>query len=725
VFLDSRALTIRWLRHRLFAVSSCVLVAAARANAQVPGEVHGRITDAGSGRPISGARVEIVGRGQFSLSQVDGSYVIRGLEPGDIAIRVRAIAYSARDTVVVAANGRSATLDVALHLSASRLDPIVVRAQRDSASTVVLDRTAIEQSGRRDVGELLQTIPGVVITQAGGPGSPSHVSIRGSSANEVLVLVDGNPINSAISGDADLSRIGIESIERVAVLPGAQSARYGGRALAGVVAIETRRAAADLSAAATVGAWGEHNASVSAGRRKQWASLAASASIVGDYRDMRGDFDYEVPVVRGGGTAQRLNADTRALGLVGSASLEGDAARLQLHAETDARTRGMPGSIVQPSLSGRQRETRVAGGADARWTLGRVSSTANFDVAHEHEAFDDPNPPFGSVYADTVNATSATLSATSSLALSPATISVGSEGRMLDVSSTMLAPGAPHVQRQLGAFASARAIQTANQFEFSEDLSARVDWDSFLRSAVGSPRAGVAVSRGIASVSAFYGGGYAPPSLADQFFHEGVLVRPNPSLQPERVHDELEVRATVHDVRVGAFDVGGDAAAFRANVEGMILWQPDFRFVWSPSNFDVSRNGWDASARIAIPAIGVETHGSVSVTNVAYAGPVITGQVAYRPRITANATAAITQFGVRVEATTRYIGARRSVVGSELNSLDPYSLTDLRVSRAFAGRGWRVDAAIGVENLLDESASMLVDYPFPGRAWTVSLRTRW
>src|SRR5262249_43128748 len=154
----------------------------------------------------------------------------------------------------------------------------------------------------------------------------------------------------------------------------------------------------------------------------------------------------------------------------------------------------------------------------------------------------------------------------------------------------------------------------------------------------------------------------------DQFFHEGVLVRPNPSLRPERVRNELELRAAAHDVRVGVVAVGGDIAAFRANVDGMILWQPDFRFIWSPSNFDVTRNGLDASVRAALPALGVETRGSMSVANVEYVGPALTGQVAYRPRTTGNVSAALTQLGVRLEATTRYIGARRSVVSSDVNS---------------------------------------------------------
>jgi outer membrane receptor protein involved in Fe transport len=59
-----------------------------------------------------------------------------------------------------------------------------------------------------------------------------------------------------------------------------------------------------------------------------------------------------------------------------------------------------------------------------------------------------------------------------------------------------------------------------------------------------------------------------------------------------------------------------------------------------------------------------------------------------------------------------------------LNLLDAYSLTDVTLSRPFARGPWRIDARLGVENVFDRAAAMLVDYPFPGRAWTVSFRTR-
>jgi vitamin B12 transporter len=703
---------------------SALLAMSSSLGAQVPGEVRGRISDAESGQAIAGANIEVVARAIRVTANVGGAFVLRGLEPGEHNIRIRALGHAERDTTVAIENGRTTTLDVTLLPIVSRLDAIVVRATRDSTSALTFGRQAIEQSGRRDLGELLESVPGVVVTRAGGPGSESHISIRGSGANEVLVLVNGVPINSAISGDADLSTIALETVERVRVLPGAQSARYGGRALAGVVLIETRRAERDVSGAASMGAWGERSASGSIGESRPWNERLLAGSVTADYRDVRGDFSYDVPNVRGGGTARRINADARSIGVVGSASIDGpgdSTGSVQVHTAWQSRDRGMPGSIVQPSTTGRQQDTRFAGGIDARRSVGRIQWTGAADGARERVVIADPAPPFGSIYNDVVNASSliATTSATAHYATT--SVAAGSEARALGVTSTMLAPGAPRRQQQVGGWLTVRALDSiVASTELAADLSARGDWDSLLRGIALSPRAAVTATRHSGSLSASVGGGYAPPTLADQFFHEGVLVRPNANLRPERVRHELELRAALRDVRFGFADVSGDVAAFRADIDGMILWLPDFRFVWSPSNFDVRRSGWETNGRVSIPSIGADVRASMNRADVSYTGPVLGGQVAYRPRSTANIAVGVSRWA-RIEVITRYIGARRTVPGSDLNLLDPYWLSDVMFARPFQAGAWQFDASVAVENIFDRSAAMLVDYPFPGRAWTLAI----
>src|SRR5688572_10692081 len=103
------------------------------------------------------------------------------------------------------------------------------------ASVAVLTREDLEQLGVVTVGEALQFIAEVHVRQQGGLGALSLPSIRGSSPNQVLVLVDGIPVNSGIQGLFDLSTLSTAAVDRVEVLRGPFSAIYGGPALGGVI----------------------------------------------------------------------------------------------------------------------------------------------------------------------------------------------------------------------------------------------------------------------------------------------------------------------------------------------------------------------------------------------------------------------------------------------------------------------------------------------------------
>ena len=192
-------------------------------------------------------------------AEADGSFVLRGLEPQTYTVTVRAVGYSPLRRDVEIENGRTATLDASLTPTPAQLSTVVSSARRNDAdrNAVTFDRAAIEASGRHDVGELLSAVPGLVVTRSGGPGQPTQASIRGSSAAEVLVVVDGVVANSPLTGVADLSQLSLATVERVTVLEGAQSSRFGGRALAGAIVVETRRAAGEGSLSMDAGSWGE------------------------------------------------------------------------------------------------------------------------------------------------------------------------------------------------------------------------------------------------------------------------------------------------------------------------------------------------------------------------------------------------------------------------------------------------------------------------------------
>jgi hypothetical protein len=430
-----------------------------------------------------------------------------------------------------------------------------------------------------------------------------------------------------------------------------------------------------------------------------------------------------VPDVRGGGDANRRNADVTSRELLGTGSLEGEAWDARLRAGWNDLSRGMAGSIVQPSLTGRQAQQRLSTGVDARGRGGMISWSALADVSHDRAMFVDTAPPFGTRFDDTVRATGASGSASASIGTDARNGSLGVDLQSLDVSATMLEPGAPHWQRTTGAWGrTSIARQATTALLLDAELSGRVDQTSLIHGSTFSPRLALGATTTIATFSGSIGSGFAPPSLSDQFFHEGVQVRPNPSLQPERTRHDVEARLAIHERTLGGVRIGGDAAVYCADVDGMILWMPDFRFVWSPSNFDVARSGWELGSRASLPAARLDAQASFARSDVTYRGPVLSGQVAYRPRNTSTVTAGFSPGPFRLEATTRYVGPRPTVPGSTLNELDPYWRTDLKLSYGRRVQTWRLDTAIGVDNALDQSAAMVVDYPFPSRAWSLSVR---
>ena len=131
--------------------------------------------------------------------------------------------------------------------------------------------------------------------------------------------------------------------------------------------------------------------------------------------------------------------------------------------------------------------------------------------------------------------------------------------------------------------------------------------------------------RGRTGITAAVGSAVTPPVLADLLFREGVGVKLNPDLRPERVRWEGEV-----GVRREMDRVTVSARFFLGRVQDMVVWAPDFRFIWSPRNFDVRRRGGEASIGLR-PSATLHIDGTAAYSAVTYDIP-DGAQVEYRPQ---------------------------------------------------------------------------------------------
>lgn len=131
-----------------------------------------------------------------------------------------------------------------------QLPDLVVTADRtpepigSTGSTInVISGEAMETGSATSVADALRTVPGLQLTQAGGPAGTTGVMLRGANTGQTLVLIDGIRVNDpgGASSDFNFGLIPPGMVERIEVLKGPQSALYGSDAMGGVVNIITKK----------------------------------------------------------------------------------------------------------------------------------------------------------------------------------------------------------------------------------------------------------------------------------------------------------------------------------------------------------------------------------------------------------------------------------------------------------------------------------------------------
>ena len=115
-----------------------------------------------------------------------------------------------------------------------------ISLEKSTRFVTVINREEIEKGGKVYVADILRAQPGVTVTQSGPSGRTVNVYLRGTNANQTLVMLDGIVLNSPTTGAAELADLTLENIDRIEILRGPQSVLYGSAALGGVINIMTK-----------------------------------------------------------------------------------------------------------------------------------------------------------------------------------------------------------------------------------------------------------------------------------------------------------------------------------------------------------------------------------------------------------------------------------------------------------------------------------------------------
>jgi iron complex outermembrane receptor protein len=140
-----------------------------------------------------------------------------------------------------------------------QLDEVMVTASRlatpinqSSKQVTVIGREEIAKAPVQSVQDLLVYISGVDVMQRGAHGVQADISLRGGTADQTAVLLNGINVSNAQTGHLSFDiPLNLSDIERIEIVHGPAALIYGASAFAGGINIVTKKAA-DYKAYANV-----------------------------------------------------------------------------------------------------------------------------------------------------------------------------------------------------------------------------------------------------------------------------------------------------------------------------------------------------------------------------------------------------------------------------------------------------------------------------------------
>jgi len=231
----------------------------------------------------------------------------------------------------------------------------------------------------RTVSELLEASPGVTVHALGGPGQTATLSLRGGTADQSLVLLDGIPLQGPGGGATDLATIPVTLLERITVTRGVVGAQFGAGALGGVVELQPQAARGNggLRAQVSAGSFG----TVQAAAEGTFAAGDGTGVLAVQADRTAGGFDFNRQLTPGIPDAPyygftRENDDARRLSALGRVTHPLGPVELEVLFQGSAGDRGLPG----PASATTSRSREVDAGGLAGFRLRGLDSARAWSV---------------------------------------------------------------------------------------------------------------------------------------------------------------------------------------------------------------------------------------------------------------------------------------------------------------------------------------------------------
>ena len=689
--------------------------------------LSGFITDAETGRPIPDANIWIEDLKTGAASGDGGFFCIKGLPPGDHTVLVRVIGFRAESRqLTVGADTREHFL---LKPEPITVDPLLVTAtlsdhlqSQVSAASEILTGPRLRETGGNTAAEIVQSARGLFLKSYDSVTGSQVPSIRGSNPEQVLVLLDGQPLNMVQGGGVDLNSIPAEALERVEIIRGGHSALYGTDAVGGVIQLITKDGAPlrgfSYGTSSTVGSFGLRNVHFHGVQRLGPFSLGM------DYNRLHSDGNFSYDLSASGGGARRANNDYLGEQVFFRASWKpGQKNDIKFLAQVMKTGRGVAGSLSYPSAGARRDEDRRILSLQAENQISDIIRT-RAQVFHQFydQRYRDPAAwiPENDRHKTLQNGLHIQVQASLVRSLR---LAAGTEIRADELNSTKFA-----IRKR-----DTRAMFIQSEWTLPEAITgAGMKWkcmpalryDSY--SDMGGKaflKIGFLASAGRKwewALKANAGRSFRVPSFNDLYWPEDAYTRGNPDLVPETSLN-MDLGASCRRFRSSLLEM--EATFFYNRFSNLIEWSPDAAGKYAPQNIGLAVvTGFEQAAGFRMPGAGYAriSHTFMKALDKTPESKNLEHRLIYRPDHKWNLLLGLEWRGLFLNLDYRWV-SRRFASRDNQKSLPAYSLLGGNLGASARLLGVRTELKLQVFNLLNRSVVLVDDYPSPGREFRLSL----
>ncbi len=588
----------------------------------------------------------------------------------------------------------------------------------------VIKHSEIEDNNPRQISEMLNKEPGIFMKDYGGLGGIKTISLRGTSSQQTLVMIEGMKFNNVQSNSLDFSVIPVAFLESVDILRGGSSAVFGSSSVGGTINFNLQTGKEKTSLKATAGSFGEYSASISS----SFDIEAISLNLAADYINSKGDYPFTVNQFGKDIEYTRENADFENLNLLFGGQLNSTYWSTKFIAMGRLSERGAPGPVllgyIEPD-DARLRENEADIIIKTEKHIGDDIFSAGLLYRYNYQDYFDSNSP-NALRGDTVS-----IFKTNDIQLKMqyteqykyVELNYGIDGEFTGLRGDFLQPEVGEFVSRFQAGLFARAVFTTinnNEINLPVQIAARYD---YYTDVTNSPT-------GLAGVSLFlkkinlalktqFSYNYRAPSFNEMYYlNYGTI-----DLKPER---SASFNLTVsYAPSPFNFEING----FVINTKDQIIAVPKTPLSWSAQNMaSVLSRGIEFVFNTALfnDILRFATSYTLqSVTDNNKNSDTYSQQVVYVPQemLTAKISASIDGFytGFNIHYTGFTYFLPENIYTSVIPS---YWLLNFNFSKKFSINNSAIIFKFDILNLLNEEYTVIKNYPMPGRIFRLGLEYR-